>query len=593
MVKRKKKSLLDYLKKWEVVVIFFKTLSAYRYILLLAVLSIGFLASIVRYSLRTYYVPVWDDQHFIYMAAEYYRLLKNPTLDTLYQMMRIIPYRQPGYSLLILPFLIVFGLSNSLFWGLFTNGLLHVASIFGVYIISRNYLTRLASFLAAFIFAFYGWTLYFAHFTYSETATSALTIWTVLFLIKSRFFQSRKYSILFGLLLGLGLLTRWVTIVFISGPLLYSFYHIIKNQIFRKKIILNFVISFSTAFMVSFYPYYINARWLLSYFTEHRVGGEIWNILAESDRNLFSLYSLTFYLHSFMQLGFLFFLLIVAGVLLSFKKSSKLKLILLAVVIPWGFFSFFSIIKGDRYIVPIYPYLAILSAGVFDFIKNKKYKFLLIIITVFLSICTFLGTVWGKGPMSKNLQTVTVPLPYNLSFNVYLTAISRPPNIYKSNGEEVIEYIKKDAEINKIKKPLILELFYYHPLNNRIEAYNTYNLEESLNIYNFTGLIIENPEEQTNHLINGVINKADYILIKTGERTDDYFQRKNYKTLKSVLYLFDNYLSVQDYYEEIAKIWIYQDSSEVRILKKKNEINDQELKEMEVTLIRLLKITSE
>ena len=42
-----------------------------------------------------------------------------------------------------------------------------------------------------------------------------------------------------------------------------------------------------------------------------------------------------------------------------------------------------------------------------------------------------------------------------LSFNVYLTAISRPPNIYKSNGEEVIEYIKKDAEINKIKKPLI------------------------------------------------------------------------------------------------------------------------------------------
>lgn len=172
------------------------------YIFLLVSLSFFLLASVVRYGLRSYKIPEWDEQHYMRMATEFYRLLKAPRLTTPYEMLQVVPFRQPGYPLLIVPFLLIFGLSHAYFWGIFTNGILYIASIFGIYFVARNFLSQPASFLAAFIFAFYGWTLLHLHLTYSETATSAFTIWTILFLIKSNNFQNRKYSILFGVFFG-------------------------------------------------------------------------------------------------------------------------------------------------------------------------------------------------------------------------------------------------------------------------------------------------------------------------------------------------------------------------------------------------------
>lgn len=547
-----------------------KYLVANRYIFLLAILSLGFLASLVRYSLRSFDIPIWDEQHYMYMAAGFYRLLQNPSTNTLYDMVHLLPVRQPGYPLLILPFLLVFGLSNSYFWGLFTNGLLYIASIFGIFLLARCYLSRLASFFAAFIFMFYSWTLFYVHFTYTETATSALCIWTILFLVKSNYFQSRKYSLLFGLFLGLGLLTRWVALVFIFGPLIYIFYQVLKQRLFKKKIILGQIaISFLVAFLIAFYPYYVNYYWVFDvYFKGHRFGGEMWKVIPEYERNPFSLYSLTFYLKSFAQLGIYSFSLIIGGFILALRARSKLKLLALAAIIPGIFFSFLSILKADRFIIPIYPYLAILSASMFDNLKNKNAKILLIITTVFLSIGTFLGTVWGKGP---------------------LTTISRPPNIYKSNGEEILDFIKNDSKNSGIDDPLIVSLFYFRPLDERLMVFNLYHQEKPLNINNFLGTIISDPESEAGYFMRSVLKEADYILTKSGQRTDDYFPEINYKTLKALISLFDNYIDISDYYAEKTKIWIYQDSSEVTIYKKKKEIPDHELKQLQLKFIEILK----
>lgn len=127
-----------------------------KYIVFLSIMSILFIASVIRYALRTYQVPEWDEQHYMYMVAGFYRLLDHPTLSTPYDMLQLVPVRQPGYPLMILPFVLVFGLSDSYFWGLVTNGLLYVATVWGTYFIAKNYLSKLASFLAAFIFMFYG-----------------------------------------------------------------------------------------------------------------------------------------------------------------------------------------------------------------------------------------------------------------------------------------------------------------------------------------------------------------------------------------------------------------------------------------------------
>src|SRR6185503_19100454 len=115
----------------------------------------------------------------------YYRLLQHPTIMTPYEMLQIQPVKQPGYPLMILPFLLLFGLSNAYFWAIVTNGLLYIANIFGVYILAKHFVSKLAACLAAIIFAFYGWTLFHVHLAYTETATSALCVWAIIILVKS------------------------------------------------------------------------------------------------------------------------------------------------------------------------------------------------------------------------------------------------------------------------------------------------------------------------------------------------------------------------------------------------------------------------
>lgn len=536
-----------------------------RYIIFLSILSIGFLASLVRFALRTYDIPVWDEQHYMFMATQFYRLLQNPSLNTPYEMLQVLSFRQPGYPLLILPFLMVFGLSNSYFWALFTNGLFYVSSIFAIFFIARNYLSKLASFLASLIFAFYGWTLYFVHFAYSETATSALCAWAFLFLIKSDFFKNRKYSILFGIFLTLALLTRWVAIIFVAGPMLYVFYQIFKKKVFRNRAALvNIALSLFIVSLLLSYPYYVNYHQVFDYFNAHLIGGPNWQLTPQYERNPFSIYSLTFYLNSFAKLGIFYFILIIAGFLLALIKTSKLKIFVLASFIPWLFFSFFSILKTDRFIIPIYPCLAILSASVFDYIKNKYFKSLLIIITIVLSFGTFLGTVWGKGP---------------------LTGISRSPNIYKLSGREIVDFIAQDSKASGMVNPQVTVLFSYRPLDEPIYTYNLYTQEKPLNILWLVGSEIKDTDKDTVFITKSAIKNADYILTKSGKKVEYYFTKNNYQALEAAILFVDKFFNITDYYEEKAKFWIYQDSSEVTVFKKKRQISEQELEKARLKLV--------
>lgn len=566
---------------------FIKFLKPHKYIFLLTIFSFGFLASVVRYGLRTYQIPVWDEQHYMRMATEFYRLLQNPTLSTPSDMLQVVPFRQPGYPLLMQPFLFFFGLSNSYFWAQITNGVLYVVSIFGIYFIARNYLSKLASFLAAFIFAFYGWTLLHVHLTYSETATSAMSILTILFLIKSNHFQNRKYSILFGIFLGLGLLVKWIILVFVSGPLLYVLYHIFKKRLFtHKEVLLHGVTAIVIAFVLSFYPYSKNSYWIFNYFYGHRVGGPMWQIVPEQERNPLSVYSLTFYLNSFAQLGIVQFILFISGFILAFRQKSTLKPILLTVIISYVFYCY-ALLKAERHIVPIFPYLAILSAGVFDAIKHIRYKTIVVVVTVVVSTFTFLGSVWGRGPMRESLYALPLQLPFGQWNKIYLTSISRPPYIYKISGREVLDFITKDSKANRIADPQIISLFYFRPLDEPLMVYNLYNQEKPFQITNYLGTVMQDPEKESYQLLDHVFKKADYVLIKSGKTTDDYFPKQNYTTLKALITLFDHHVNIRQYFEEKTKLWIYQDSSKVTIYKNKKNISDEELEALRLKLVSI------
>jgi hypothetical protein len=371
--------------------------------------------------------------------------------------------------------------------------------------------------------------------------------------------------------------------------LLYVTYKILRDKSFKKKeALINIFLAFIIALVISFYPYHQNYYWIFQYFYGHRSGGPMWQIVSEQERNPISSYSLTYYLNTFAQLGIFHFILIVAGFILAIHRKSNLKPLLLAVLISYLFFVF-SLLKAERHIIPIYPYLAILSASVIDQIKNKKFKISLVSFILVLSVISFLGSVWGRGPMRESLASLPIELHLGQLKKIYLTTISSPPYIYKISGNEILDYINEDSQINGIKNPQILSLFYYRPLDEPLMTYNLYNLEEPLQINNFIGTTVSNPDQDANYFVNLLAN-TDYILIKSGVRTDQYFPEVNYGYLKGLLNLFDNNPNMLEYYEEKTKIWIYQDSSEVSIFKKKKDIPDQDLEEIRLKLVEILKL---
>ena len=179
-------------------------------------------------------------------------------------------------------------------------------------------------------------------------------------------------------------------------------------------------------------------------------------------------------------------------------------------------------------------------------------------------------------------------LPFGQWDRIYITTVSRPPYIYKISGKEILDYIDQDSKVSKIKDPQVLSLFYYHSLDEPLMTYNLYNRENPFQITNFIGTTITNPEKDAQY-ITETIKNSDYVLTKTGIRTDSNFSKENYTTLKALILLFDNYFKISDYYEAKETIWIYQDSSEVSIWKKKSNRSIDELHKMQEQLFHILK----
>lgn len=574
-------SLMHYIK-------YFAYIKNNKYPIALLLISLILLASTIRYSAMTFQYPQWDEQLYMHKAAFYYRLLQHPTFTTPVEMMEVVPDRQPGYPLAILPFLLVFGLKNAYSWGLITNVFLHIATIFGIYMLARQYLSKFASFVGAGLFAFYGWPLYFIHYTYSETATTTACVWALYFLVKSDLFQNKKHSLFFGLLVGVALLTRWIALVFIAGPFLYVIYRAFQKKLYKNKNVVLYALGAGfIALLVSFYPYFHNEYWVLGYFRAHRVGGEMWQIISERDRNPFSPYSLTYYLSTFTKLGIFFFCLIVAGLALSLRKKSPLKLILWASIFPWIFLTFFSILRADRFILPIFPYFAILSASVFDTIKNKNLKMSLVVVAGILSLGTFFGSVWGKGPMKADMAAIPLSFSFNHELKLYLTAPAHPPYIYRMSGKEIVDYLAVESIKSGNAKPQVTALFSYRLLDELMMTHNLYEQPKPLEINNLLGTVIHTKKEAYS-LTKTILQDPDYMLLKSGQQTDTYFTKINYITLNAFQKIVATDFTVSDYYEKKKDFWITQDSSTVSVYKKKKDISDKELERLSEKLIHYL-----
>ncbi|MGD9146286.1 MAG: glycosyltransferase family 39 protein, partial [Anaerolineae bacterium] len=148
----------------------------------------------------------WDKSKHLTRSLRYYQALSPPTLQALFANLVENPIRPSLFPLtatLVYPLLGFEVDSGPMINLLYVAILLSAAYGLGVKLVNRN-----VGLLAAVVLATYPMVFAMSRLFYMELALTAMVAITLYFLVASDGFEHRTAALLFGLCLGLGLLTK-------------------------------------------------------------------------------------------------------------------------------------------------------------------------------------------------------------------------------------------------------------------------------------------------------------------------------------------------------------------------------------------------
>jgi len=175
----------------------------------------------------------------------------------------------------------------------------------------------------------------------------------MLCLYRTEDFSRRSESFLFGLVCGLGMLTKWTFPFFLAFPAIWSAR---KNQ-------MNALIAALTAAAVSAFWYVSQWRTLADFLRINQAGGA-----AEGDPSWFSFQALVFYVRALegYQLFLPLFVLFLAGTVIMVRRFSR-EWIPVVLWVAGGWFCLLMFQNKDpRYAIPLLPAVALISVTVFQ-----------------------------------------------------------------------------------------------------------------------------------------------------------------------------------------------------------------------------------
>ncbi len=159
----------------------------------------------------------WDLPSHLGKSFLYNGMLHPFTLKALFAVVTWHPLHPPLFFLSAVPLYRLFGASVDV--GTMVNVLYLAVLIGSVYGIGQRLGGRRVGLLAAFVVATFPAIYALSRLFYIELALTAMVALSVWLLLASDRFQNRTASLLFGLSLGLGLLTKYTYPVFIFAPL--------------------------------------------------------------------------------------------------------------------------------------------------------------------------------------------------------------------------------------------------------------------------------------------------------------------------------------------------------------------------------------
>lgn len=251
--------------------------------------------------------------------------------------------------------------------------------LFSVYSIGSLLYNRRVGIIAVVLVSLYPAVFRYSRFFGLDFAQMSVVCLSLYFLIRTQNFSNKRFSLLFGLSVGAGLLIKWSFILFISGPL---FCVIAQAFILKKKDKAVLFLSAKNLFLSGIIGLLLSLIW---YVPGHAV---IWMRLKMFLRTLIhhpaaahsiNKISVVFWAEKFTgylrllineQVSLLFFLIAVLALPFFLKKRHKM------FIFSWYIFPYLmlslSFYQEGRFMLPAVPAVALISAAGLEGLSSLK-----------------------------------------------------------------------------------------------------------------------------------------------------------------------------------------------------------------------------
>ncbi|HYR90721.1 MAG TPA: glycosyltransferase family 39 protein [Terriglobia bacterium] len=363
-------------------------LIAMRHRFLLAASFLYLVAADLIWIARDTRPPFWDMAEHESAALRIYEAFTGQGLRGIADLSQVTAPYPPFYQSVVAGFYAVFGRSvdSAQSANLLAIGILLLAT----YGLGRTVLEPLPAAAAAVMVNFYPYMLWLSRETlidYWLTSMVALAMWS---LMRTNDFLDRKRSIIFGIVCGLGMLTKWTFALFLVLPTLWA----------ARKNVKNAAIAAGTAAVLASY-WYMHALGSLAQLLRINSAGAV----NEGDPARLSFQAIVFYVRVLegYQLFLVLLLAFIAGaILLARNFEWEWMPIVLWIAGGWlGLMLFQN--KDPRYSAPLLPAVALITAQIF-----QRRKILVTVLMPFLLFQHYLvsfgipqlppAVVLAKGP---------------------------------------------------------------------------------------------------------------------------------------------------------------------------------------------------
>ncbi|MEK7157949.1 MAG: phospholipid carrier-dependent glycosyltransferase [Patescibacteria group bacterium] len=345
-----------------------------------------------------------------------------------------------------------------------------------------------------------------------------VTTLSLAFYLKSQRGNHRAWTLAFGAVLGLTFLTKWTAVVFIAPPILTDLFFAWRKKEFNVFAAQNFCLATVVAGLIAAPWYLAHVRGIFDALQGARRNG-----FSVPTEDLWSVKNIVYYAHGTIKgVGFLISLVLVPVLIIAGWRHRQRDLFLLAWVFGAYFimtFLFFS--KEPRYLLPIFPALAILTVLSVEPLR-KNFQRVLLGVICGIALFFWVDTTWGMTFTSQKWEQKSIiarwtygyfpPAPNGIPYGLVT------PSQYHTNLREITERIRRDqAQFPKSR-----------PTNIVVVPNSIYLTAAQIQFAaRLSGLDHPNNTFRTDYRLSSEIRhqnwredilKGDYLITKTGNQ---------------------------------------------------------------------------